>query len=356
MLPQVVIVGAGPAGLINAIVSIKKGNPTLIIEKRSEHAATRKNTILLGTNATSILIEHGIYDYLIKENLIFPPSDGVLTVRLGDLEKAMKNCIFSLTNQKVIHYDSEVESISDHILVRTKEKTLLLYPDILVIADGAHSPTALLLNITRCPILPSLHVATAIFRDNRSIIYNFFCCHYHRIHFWYEKIFHKEKLENSRRKIRGALTLQTPGQNYVGYTLRENKQLKKWAHLSFFFCKEHAFTHPQRKKIKWLPLEELNETLINVDKADKACGTIGNTLFFLVGDALATFDPVSAQGCQTALKFSKNFSKILEGWNKGIEKNDLLVFYELKAAIATSINHKYSCSLRKTLLNEREDG
>lgn len=240
--PTVVILGGGPGGLLRAIQSISNGNPTVLIEKRSETAPGRINTVALSTTTIAMLQYCGIYQYLVEKRLIFPASknDDYIMVRLADLELAMKKVISEISPNFAIQYDSKVSAIdtlSEKINLEvedlsTTEKKSIRKIDILVNTEGKNSSTNALLNIERMEVLPSIPVIAAIYRDKRpiirgvstlfkyvgkSLVYMAQTIHYH-----VQFLFKYACSENFRKQITGSLILKTPNQNYIGCGFSDN--------------------------------------------------------------------------------------------------------------------------------------
>src|SRR5262245_43273739 len=176
--PSIVILGAGPAGLLRAIQSISNGNPTTVIEKRSEENPGRANTVAL-TETTIVMLQYcGIYQYLIEHRQIYPPNaGGYISVRLADLEHAMKEVLKQLSPHSIIQYDSTVSKIdtqSDKIklVVESANGVTKTLSDIgiLVITEGSHSPTSAKLGIERTEVLPPIPVIAAIYKNKRPTI------------------------------------------------------------------------------------------------------------------------------------------------------------------------------------------
>ena len=240
--PTVVILGAGPAGLMRAIQSIGNGNPTILFERRPENANGRINTVALTPTTIAMLSYCGIYQYLIENRLIFlpaTPSDYIM-VRLADLELAMKKVISEIDPNFAIQYNSKVTAIdaqSQKINLEvenlsTKEKRTIKKVDILVNAEGKNSSTNTLLKINRTEVLPSIPVIAAVYKDMRpkirgvcslvnyvgkSLFYLAQTIHYHT-QFLFKFAFSK----NFKKQITGALILKTPKQNYVGCGFSDN--------------------------------------------------------------------------------------------------------------------------------------
>jgi 2-polyprenyl-6-methoxyphenol hydroxylase-like FAD-dependent oxidoreductase len=243
MLPQeetkqtVVILGAGPAGIRRAITSIMNGNPTHIIEKRSENCPGRINTVRLEGETIQDLREIGVYQYLLEHKLIFPAlKDGdystTMEVRLGDLEEALKAVLKELRPEQEICYSSTLSEINrDNPLLSLtvestdKQRKIIENVGILLNAEGSRSSTNALLGIDRVSVLPNKPAIAAIFQDRRprinsfrtffqyigiSIAYVAKTVYYHTL-FIFKYIF----CRSFRRECLGVI-LRTPGQVYMG--------------------------------------------------------------------------------------------------------------------------------------------
>jgi 2-polyprenyl-6-methoxyphenol hydroxylase-like FAD-dependent oxidoreductase len=346
--PTVVVLGAGPAGLMRAIQSISNGNPTRVIEKRSESAAGRINTVALTETTIGILKYCGIYQYLIEHNQIFPPNrGGYIMVRLEDLEKAMKAVLKELQPASVIQYDTQVERVDAQgekigiALQSNGAREQISGVDILVNAEGSNSSTNALLNITREPVLPKIPVIAAVYQDKRpsirgpvsliqyvgrSVEYTAKTVYYHAI-FLFQFLFSP----GFRKQITGALILKTPGQNYVGCGFSDeiNEKLlalketgdekeyqafaRKWINLSICAANMVAFFSRFRRGPHYLvmgghqSLDKFDLIKIGADKASEPCKKINQAVVLLSGDACATVDPTTGLGCNTAIQSSTAF-------------------------------------------------
>lgn len=233
--PQVVILGAGPAGLLRAIQSISNGNPTTVIERRGEDASRRINTVALTTTTITILRYCGIYQYLIENSLIFPEDgSGFTTVRLADLEIAMHVVLKEICPTFAVQYNSKVIDVvsqSDKITLIVEKTTrntasVVRNVDVIVNAEGKNSTTNDLLGIKRSKVLPSIPVIAAVYKDKRPKIQglgSFFRYVGRSIQYLAQTIYYHTKFlfkfvfsKNFRAQITGSLILKTPGQNYVG--------------------------------------------------------------------------------------------------------------------------------------------
>lgn len=231
--PTVVILGAGPAGLLRAIQSISNGNPTTLIERRREDAPGRINTVALTTTTIAMLRYCGIYQYLMENRLIYPEKgSGYIMVRLADLELAMNRVLQEINPNFAIQYNSKVAAIDSQskkinlIIENTKTKRIINKIDILVNTEGKNSSTNALLGIKRTEVLPSIPVIAAIYEDKRPKIrgisslfkYVYMSHTYLAQTIYYHTLFLFKFISsrNFRQQITGSLILKTPKQNYVG--------------------------------------------------------------------------------------------------------------------------------------------
>lgn len=237
---HVVIIGGGPCGLVRAIQSLLLGFPTTVIEKRSSMDIGRENAVQLSAEAIEILKEFGVWDYLLENKLIHTPSDKSLIVRVGDLEKALKEVINSLSDEPVIRYDSTVEKSDSvgRLTIRSGNRREQIQPGLLYFADGARSSTARrLCDEKRVEILPKVPVVAAIFQD-RTYSFRDPCRSAKNVmmavkddmrHAYYmglfacKTLFQGEHVFNKKRQITGSLILPTPGQNYLGFSLNKTE-------------------------------------------------------------------------------------------------------------------------------------
>lgn len=350
--PLVVISGAGPAGLLRAIQSISNGNPTKIVEKRSQDALGRENTVALTETTIAMLKYCGIYPYLLENRLIYPPNrEGYISVRLKDLEKAMKAVLEELSPGSVIEYNSRIVAIDTNadrlrliIESSTEERSTISDVGIFVNAEGARSSTNDILKIERIEVLPAIPVIAAMCRDDRPYITNlnsFFVyigksitqlaitSYYHTI-FFFQFIFSK----NFRTQITGALILPTPDQNYVGCGFSDTinarfKELKEsgneqeyiafanhWINLAICaanlvsilsWFQGGSYLHTARN----IPLNHFEIVYIGADCASKYVQKVKNSTILLAGDASATVDPTTGLGCNTAIQSSVDFLDFL---------------------------------------------
>jgi len=388
----VAILGAGPAGLAAAIGALLDGNPTVIIEKRSEKASKRTNTVALSTTTIELLKRGGVYQGMLKDNLIYPETDGHCSVRINDLEAALKKVIASLTDQPVIHYDSKVKEIQadgqTNLIIEHADGNLstIENPEFVINAEGPKSTTNELLGNRRIEVLSKVPVIAATLKDGRNIqgIFSFFAAIgktlyytvaavYYYVIYLFRLIFCSESFFSPKRQVAGALMLKTPGQHYIGmgFTKEKSEQLSAlnqavndkraryektkdakakqeldsaeselrsfvnfWVNISF--CAINAFALISSLTCNrspfsyggWRPLDKFEVTEIGADKAERTFYRKGNTAFLITGDALATVDPTTGLGCNTALQHAAHIQTVVSGRDRGEDLDQLLTSYK----------------------------
>jgi hypothetical protein len=427
--PKVVILGAGPAGLMRAIESLLRGNETIVIEKREAGKEGRSNTVALTEETIQQLKACGVYQYLSEQGRIFPPTKwGYLSVRIGDLEAAMRAVIASLSpNHPVIVYGQrviDIDEIGRKVCLTLQESTKnaqkkeIRNIDVLVNTEGAKSSTNELLGITRTTVLPKVPVIAAIFEDHRpritglgsffeyvgKTLVNLATSIYYWAIFIFKLIFQGERFESPSRTIGGALILTTPDQNYLGcgfnremsqrlVALKESRDAKKaaldqlkarnadvqkaeesfleaeeaynslahyWIKLSFcaanffsflidiynlFGIDTPGFHH--FNSASTFPLKNFQLIEIGADRADMCSGWRGKTSYLIAGDALATVDPTTGLGCNTALQTSKLFKTFLEGLEQGTSLDELHMAYDASSEAVIGRIHAESVTKRE---------
>ncbi len=381
--PSVLILGAGPAGLIRALESMLSGNPTLVMEKRSMGKEPRQNSVFMDHSSYEILSRYGVYEYLLKEKLIYPydPVARTFSVKIGDLEKALHEVITLLVpGQKWLYHDHELEKVEQMqdgtTLVRLRDcKTqvvdMTLSPNVVVVAEGAHSKTLAKIGAERKDSVAKLPLIGAIFKKAISaqpeqaeplykrVIVSWQNCKtkvYYFALFLFLYCFAGERFHNPQRKILIAIPVVTPGQTFISYELcreevdkikekqvrvaelkrqsmtspelerqlqeAENdlaKTLEHWSYLAAVFSFFLGIKlYLQGKKAKdqipsFMPIDPRSLFLIDsgADKASLAAKTIGTTHFLVCGDTFATTHPITGQGVNIAIRTSKCFASFL---------------------------------------------
>lgn len=349
----VLIVGAGPAGLIRAIAATINGMKTVVLESRAEHAARRPQIVVIRSHTVISLLERlGVIDFLFKEDRIFPLGHLQLEVSLADLELAFLSVLHAVVadaSALSVHCGIAIERIDQvdgfaRIVARQpgRQTPLSFSPQIVVIADGRHSVTSALLGISRRDRLHSHTGIIAIFRAAGSVIPRWRRLLGHMT----SKLnyaFHRHVSGRGRRLLAGTI-LQVPGHHYLGLDLTREEEMslrdaverarkpnahddpagsKELRRLVGFWCKygfEAIRTHPAGsaphtggRPIAWLPLESQFATPIEVitDRADAFCGYVGETFVMIEGDAQFTIHPGSAYGCTKAFLSARLFGFLL---------------------------------------------
>lgn len=358
----VLIVGAGPAGLIRAIAATMQGLKTIVLELRPEHAAKRPQIVVIRSHTVISLLEQlGVIDFLFKENRIFPLGRLQLEVSLADLELAFLGVLRAVATDASalsIHYGAAIERIDQvggfaRVVARQPDRRTLLSfaPQIVVIADGKHGTTSSLLGISRREQLHSHTGIIAIFRaGSRSL------SRWHRllgdITSKLNYAFHRYLSRRGRRLLAGTI-LQVPGHHYLGLDLTRDEEMRLrgtierarksngepesasqkgyedsaatdelrrlvdfWSNYGFEAIRTHpkgSAPHTGGRPISWLPLEPQFAMPIEVvsDRADAFCGYIGETFVMLEGDAQFTIHPGSAYGCTKAFLSARLFGFLL---------------------------------------------
>ena len=277
--------------------------------------------------------------------------------------------------------------------------------DLLVNAEGSRSSTNRLLQISRRNALPSVPVVSAIFQDNRSSITgigSFFvyiadtlaqCAvsiYYYAI-FFFKFIFQGERFCNQNRVIAGALILKTPGQNYLGFgfnkeqsekllklkkqmeekkvalknatcpeiaaqlqkeSARAEKDYQSFAHywINLSFCAANFYgvvakifgeSTYHSENASRLPLRSFSVYDIGADRAEVTHRMLNQTPYIVCGDALATVDPTTGLGANTAITTISQFKSLVEGIEYQASLEYLLRSYDRDVTdIISKVHHE----------------
>ena len=354
----VLIIGAGPAGLIRAISATLQGLKTVVLESRPEDAPRRPQIAVIRSEAVIALLDQlGALDFLFKENRIFPFGRLKLEVSLGDLELAFTAVLRlvaadepdRIVPDQIVQYGVVVERIDvEQGLARVvarksghksdRQVLLSFTPRLIVIADGKRSPTSALLGISRRPRFRSHTGIIAIFRADAgglSPLRRMLGALASKLSY----AFHRHV---SRRgaKLEAGTILQVPGHHYLGLDLTPDEEmrlrdaisndasaelrrmLRFWSRYAFEAIRTHpkgSAPHTGGRPIAWLPLDPLLAMPIEVmsDRADVFCGHIGETFAMIEGDAQFTIHPGSAYGCAKAFLSARLFDFLLRAGLSG---------------------------------------
>jgi 2-polyprenyl-6-methoxyphenol hydroxylase-like FAD-dependent oxidoreductase len=335
------IVGAGPAGLIRAISATLQGLKTVVLELRPEDAPRRPQIAVIRSEAVIALLDQlGALDFLFKENRIFPFGRLKLEVSLGDLELAFAAILRLVADERdrIIQYGVFVERIDERrglalvIARQSGQQALLSFaPRLIVIADGKRSPTSALLGISRHLRFRSHTGIIAIFRagaGGRSWPRRLLGALASKLSY----AFHRH-VTHKGSKLDAGTILQVPGHHYLGLDLTPDEEtrlreamaetgdglqdmLRFWARYAFEAIRTHpkgSAPHTGGRPIAWLPLDPQLAMPIELmsDRADVFCGHIGKTFVMIEGDAQFTIHPGSAYGCAKAFLSARLFDFLL---------------------------------------------
>lgn len=354
---SVLIVGAGPAGLVRAISAVLQGIKTIVLELRPENAPRRPQIVVIRSQTVIALLERlGVIDFLFKEDRIFPLGRLRLEVSLGDLELAFRTVLRALApddSALVMHYGVKVVRIDQdgrlaRVLASDGGAELSFSPKLLVIADGRHGRTSALLGISRRDQFHSHTGIIAIFRAGEKALSRWDRL-FGEIGSKFNYVFHRFVSGRGAGLLAGTI-LQAPGHHYLGLDLARDEEMRlrdaiaraRKAHagaeyndssatpdtdelrrMVLFWCRygfEAIRMHPRGaapstggRPISWLPLDPQFAAPIEVvsDRADVFCGHIGQTFVMLEGDAQFTIHPGSAYGCTKALLSARLFDFLL---------------------------------------------
>ena len=354
----VLIIGAGPAGLIRAISATLQGLKTVVLESRPEDAPRRPQIAVIRSEAVIALLDQlGALDFLFKENRIFPFGRLKLEVSLGDLELAFTAVLRlvaadepdRIVPDQIVQYGVIVERIDveqglARVVARksghkSDQQVLLSFsPRLIVIADGKRSPTSALLGISRRPRFRSHTGIIAIFRADAGGLSPL----RRMLGTLASKLSYAFHHHISRRgaKLEAGTILQVPGHHYLGLDLTPGEEmrlrdaisndasaelqrmLRFWSRYAFEAIRSHpkgSAPHTGGRPIAWLPLDPLLAMPIEVmsDRADVFCGHIGETFAMIEGDAQFTIHPGSAYGCAKAFLSARLFDFLLRAGLSG---------------------------------------
>jgi hypothetical protein len=359
---SVLIVGAGPAGLIRAISATLQGLKTVVLELRPEDGPKRPQIVVIRSQAVIALLDQlGVVDFLFKETRIFPFGQLQLEVSLADLELAFEAILRFVTadeQDQIVQRGTFIERIDQEqglarvTARKSDQQTLLSFsPQLIVIADGKRSPTSAVLGITRRDRFHSHTGIIAIFRaEGRGLSQ------------WRRMLgelasklnyaFHRYVSRRGIKLVAGTI-LQVPGHHYLGLDLAPDEEmrlrnaitrtgdvdfgaegvspngskspteraefrrlLRFWAKYAFEAIRTQpkgSAPHTGGRPIHWLPLDPQLAMPIEVvtDRADVFCGHIGETFVMIEGDAQFTIHPGSAYGCAKAFLSARLFDFLL---------------------------------------------
>ncbi|MEX1012097.1 MAG: FAD-dependent monooxygenase [Waddliaceae bacterium] len=358
---QVVISGAGPAGLACALNCLKEGYSVSILEKRKEISPGRAQAVILDSKTVDILEEHNIYRYLLENHLVFPIRDNRLRVRLTDLEDALKIALKTYYPKVEIQYENsirEIEEKDEKIQLFLNDGTEIDQVDYLINAEGFRSRINEITQNRRETLLDQFPVIVSILKDDRPNIKsvksfaeyvvksmrNIACFTYYFSIYLFKALFCNEHFLSSKRHLSISQTLKTPGQHNVslGFTKEKHEKflqlveevergqrpqkdldsfVRFWTNIAL--CEVTAFSclakiaalfgvkEERFSAASYLPFENYNIVQIQSDQLQRPSITFGQSHLLNIGDALATVDPTTGLGCNQAIEHSKLVLKLL---------------------------------------------
>jgi 2-polyprenyl-6-methoxyphenol hydroxylase-like FAD-dependent oxidoreductase len=383
---RVAILGAGPAGLIRGIQSLLEGHITFLIEKRSKESAARENALLIREENVALLKKYGIIDYLTEKKLIFPSKKSFIYVSLKNLEIALKAVIHEIGPETII-YDSQLAKIEEMprgkvnlVIEKTNSEQIYLDSiDVIINAEGAHSRTKKeLFQHQNLPVLPPVLGLAAFFKPLTNETHAFVklfkrCTHlvnltYYHMAFLCVFVSQGLSFRSDKRKVAATALVKTPRQIYLGSilsiqkteklkSLSEEKRkifLKRWSYISLWYANYFKLQAllTKRKNIGHfafsLPFSHVEILEAGAERAATLCLKIGNTGYLMAGDAVATVDPMTGLGCNSALRSSCHFLTFIQKLTSGEEIDSLLLEYDLGMRNEIELIHQASILIRQT--------
>lgn len=355
---SIAILGAGPAGLIHAIVLLLNGYKPKVIEKRTKNCKSRMHAIVLKDKALELLQEYGVYAYLEANNLLLFSQEQKMCVGIADLEKGLKSVIAELEEEQVIHYEMQLSKIIQHpesrvdLQLQSQDGQTHLFTgvDLIINCEGSHSKTNELLGNRRIDVLPRIPVVSVIFeseeRAGRALRTFVRTVYYYTL--FILKFISFAMFLNPKRHIAAVNLFKINTHYFLGYCLSEKESeklenllemeeenrsesegkiafVKRWAY--FCFCYSSF-----RSLFRWLfyrgrspaffyachPIKKITTLNIGADHAETYSYRFGRCLLLIVGDALATVDPSTEMGCQTAIESAQYFESFLKRFEEAV--------------------------------------
>jgi 2-polyprenyl-6-methoxyphenol hydroxylase-like FAD-dependent oxidoreductase len=391
---NIVISGAGPAGMASALEALDQGHQVTLLEKRAEDVKGLFQSVILNENNTSFLKRHGIYQDLLNSGKIYPEEDGYIVVRLGDLTKSFRKT--AEQRGAKICYQTQIEEISHNgtnIDIRLNSGKTLSGIDLLINAEGYHSKINELVHNRRIEVLHKLPVIISILQEDRPAVKDLYTfaiyakkslrnlalsIYYHTLYFFKALIF-KEHFFNKKRQIAAAITLTTPGQNQVsfGFSKEMSEKLlalsekvknqktsekeladfvRHWTYLAFAEVNCCALlskigsllgvTLPNFTSAPFLPLSSYYVTFIQSDYVEHPSIQVEEGAILNVGDSLATMDPTTGLGCNHAIEYASYTKDVIEALEKQTSLSAALNTYNFRSKRKIARAHEAAKELR----------
>lgn len=339
--PNVLIIGAGPGGLMRGLVGALKGVNTTIVEKRDTN--TRSNMVKISN--LKMLDFFGVRDHLITQNQIFL-TDEFTSVSISSLQNALDDSIKTLfdgeISKKTGYEVSEIKSQDGKTVCncKGKDKTEISFqPDIIVDSSGAGASVAKLIGNERKVVssAKSMMVA-AVFNlngnrkseENSEIkkTRNSLQVQLDRPGMQYELILPGETQQKKLFKIEETMSKTIPGTDQWERLIKQKNELLK--EIAIAAGKKHGLSEEEAKN----NINMLSSFPIDVSHR-RPCSIVGNCIVQQSGDSLATPDPLSGTGCLTALKGATVFSRSLDDLIENKSKEEQFQNYNYGSKVQT---------------------
>ncbi len=389
--PKVLIMGAGPGGLLRALAGGLKGADVEVLEKRG--GFTRKNMVKL--KHQPILNYFGVTDTMVAEGYMHPKRGADINVQIMGLQRALAKSVDDLLGENTVKTgydlvdiqaavvgDPENERIVTGGLIRSGDEAVWTQADLIVDATGAGAAAAKILGSKREVLSEDSMMVAAVYKDipqepsveERIPGSQKWNVHLSTPEFNYELILPTDEqqaeiteyqnrigqLQETRieidrlvKKIDNSMDSEGEGnalalvyadtlyRRLTGEELEPNEEIN-WPVLKGSAKDALQDYSEQIDQIQSLLTSKIREIATNVASGDpnflgpiesknidvanafrieisqrKPAVIVGNCLVQQSGDALATPDPMSGTGCNTALKGATIFARSLGALQAG---------------------------------------
>lgn len=350
------ILGAGPAGLIQAISLVLQRKDVEIVEKRKSDKEERPNTVTFGKwnpQELKILLFLGVLSRLDGRSSFGHNRAYYTETALGDLEIALEETLHAIRPNIQIQYETVLEKIhpDGRVEFRTANlRSALKNFTAVIVTDGAHSAARSMLGIGVKELSKPTQLAFTIYKKDPNestasiwkiiayrvtnvvrgfwiIIKVLFYCLLHQSniiqaashvigdgpsglsrlnkHDYQLSIFRQEEqkvLESYQDKITVLQYLGQDASHLINERQKRLEEKSKKLHGPLDFL--HTVFRPKGHRMR--PIAMMPEKTYRVDvmlrKAERSQIKVGETLFAIRGDASHTTDPYSGTGAKTAIE------------------------------------------------------
>jgi hypothetical protein len=300
---NVIIAGAGPAGLANGLAALQEEGCTVtLLETRSKDAHLREQIVKLNKESVEFLKVHSVYNRL--KGKIYEGS--TIDVTLGDLERAMREA-FEKKGGKIL-YNTTITKVEPELTIPTQEGVITT-PDLVVIAEGAgdKSRTNTLLGIGRRPLFENApHPVFETTTRKQTPTKGFFstCL---------------QKVASTCCKIWNGLAEIEVSSSGITKTTSRLKTPQATYQMTY------KYNTPSFQPVA------SNRFVAKLDRAERASEKQGNLPYLLSGDALMRVDPRTNFGLNHAIQATHSFIDVLKGMKEKKDIDELLSTYNDEA-------------------------